>query len=124
MLGQSQVIAFIPTQHRNQAREFYQNVLGLHLLSDEPVALVFDAHGIMLRITEVEEFQPASYTVLGWQVRNIKQTIHELGSKGVSFLRFPGMVQDEQGVWNSPGGAKIAWFKDPDGNTLSLTQFS
>ena len=85
--------------------------------------LVFDADGVMVRVTDVGEFQPAHYTVLGWQVRNIQDAIQELEPKGLSFSRFPGIEQDNQGVWCAPGGSKVVWFKDPDGNILSLTQF-
>ncbi len=123
MLHQSQVITFIPTRHREQAREFYRDVLGLRLVREEPVVSIFDANGVMLRITDVEDFQPARYTILGWQVRSIRDAIQELEWKGVSFARFPGLDQDEQGVWCAPSGAKVAWFRDPDGNILSLTQF-
>ena len=86
--------------------------------------LVFSTNGVMVRVTNVENLQPASYTILGWQVENIQDAIRELVAKGVDFLHFDGFSQDEQGVWSAPSGAKIAWFKDPDGNILSLTQFS
>ncbi len=124
MLRQSQVITFIPTRRREQAREFYRDVLGLRLVREEPVALVFDANGVMLRVTDVGVFQPAAYTVFGWQVQRIQDTIRKLAAKGVSFIRYPGFDQDEQGIWNAPSGAQIAWFRDPDGNILSLTQFA
>lgn len=123
MLSQSQIIAFIPTRNRELAREFYRDVLGFRLVREEPTVLVFDANGVMLRVTDIEVFQPAGYTVLGWQVQRIQDTIRKLAARGVTFTRIPGFDQDELGIWSAPSGAKVAWFKDPDGNILSLTQF-
>jgi catechol 2,3-dioxygenase-like lactoylglutathione lyase family enzyme len=124
MLDSCDVIAFVATKDAAKARAFYQGTLGLRLVSDDAFALVFDAHGTMLRIAKVRELIPAPFTVLGWKVPGIRNASAELMKKGVEFQRYPGLEQDESGVWNSPGGAKVAWFKDPDGNTLSLTQFS
>jgi catechol 2,3-dioxygenase-like lactoylglutathione lyase family enzyme len=122
-LADNDVIAFVATRDPKRAQDFYQGVLGLRLVSDElPFALVFDAHGTMLRVTVVRELAPAGYTVLGWGVKDIKAAAQALTATGVVFARFPGMEQDEQGVWTAPGGAKVAWFKDPDGNTLSISQ--
>ena len=85
--------------------------------------MVFDANGTMLRVQKVQELLPARHAVLGWDVRDIRAEIEALTKKGVRFERFDGLPQDELGIWTSPAGGKIAWFKDPDGNTLSLTQF-
>ncbi|MBZ5544870.1 MAG: VOC family protein [Acidobacteriia bacterium] len=123
MLASNEVIAFVATRDSAKARAFYENDLGLRLMGDEPSALVFDAHGTMLRISKVREFTPASYTVLGWRVPDIRGAVAELERKGVAFERYEGFGQDDRGIWASPSGAKVAWFKDPDGNTLSLTQF-
>lgn len=123
MLTGETLMAFIATTQPERARKFYVEVLGLRLVADEEYALVFDAHGIVLRVQKVQSFLPHPYTALGWQVRDIAGTIAGLRKKGVEFLRFPYFAQDEAGVWNAPGGAKVAWFKDPDDNTLSLTQF-
>ena len=125
ILGGSEVIAFAPTTDPAKARAFYEGVLGLRLVADEkPFALVFDANGIMLRVTTVHELKPKQFTILGWRVADIEATIDRLAASGVEFLRFTGMNDaDSRGIWNSPGGARIAWFKDPDGNTLSLTEF-
>ena len=95
----------------------------MRLVADEPFALVFDAHGVMLRVTKVDAVTPAPYTVLGWRVPDIGAAVMELGGSGVVFERYQGMPQDELGIWTSPSGAKIAWFRDPDGNVLSLTEF-
>ena len=105
------------------ARKFYETALGLRCVSEDAFAIVFDAGGTMLRVQKVNELTPANYTALGWEVADIAARIRELGEKGVKFERFPGMSQDELGVWTSPAGAKVAWFKDPDGNVLSLTEF-
>ncbi|MBS1802208.1 MAG: VOC family protein [Acidobacteria bacterium] len=126
MLGGSQVMAFAPTTDPAKARAFYEGVLGLHLVADEkPFALVFDANGIMLRVTTVHEFKPQQFTILGWRVVDIEATVDRLVAAGVKFLRFTGMNDaDPRGIWSAPGGARIAWFKDPDGNVLSLTEFA
>lgn len=123
MLDSCPVIAFLASANPTRAREFYENVLGLHLTADEPYALVFDANGTMLRIAKVQELAPARHTVLGWRVADIVNEVRRLEGMGVTFERFDGLGQDDVGVWTSPDGAKVAWFKDPDGNTLSLTQF-
>jgi catechol 2,3-dioxygenase-like lactoylglutathione lyase family enzyme len=123
MLQESNVIAFVATADPDKAKLFYSNTLGLRLVDETPFALEFDAHGTMLRIQIVETLKPAQHTVLGWRVDDIATAAKELTANGATFERFEGMPQDELGVWNSPGGAKVAWFKDPDGNVLSLTEF-
>jgi catechol 2,3-dioxygenase-like lactoylglutathione lyase family enzyme len=123
MLGSMPIIAFVATTRPDRAKEFYTNVLGLKLLSEDSFALVFDAGGTMLRVATVRELQPAGYTVLGWKVVDIRRSIQELTERGVEFRRYEGLGQDELGIWTSPSGARITWFGDPDGNTLSLTEF-
>jgi catechol 2,3-dioxygenase-like lactoylglutathione lyase family enzyme len=120
----SKVIGFVATKHPASARRFYEKTLGLKLVVDDPFAVVFDANGTMLRVQKVPELVPAQHTVLGWEVSDIHAKIKELTARGVRFERFDGLPQDELGAWTTPSGAKVAWFKDPDGNTLSLTQFS
>lgn len=119
----SKIICFVATQNPARALKFYAETLGLKLVSDDPFAIVFDAHGTMLRVQKVRELHPAGYTVLGWDVPDILAKTKELVKRGVHFERFSGLPQDDSGIWSSPSGAKIAWFKDPDGNILSLTQF-
>ncbi len=122
-LAQQNVIAFVATRDPGRAKKFYRDTLGLPLVSEElPFALVFDANGIMLRVTVVEKLSSAPYTMLGWQVRNITVAVEALRKTGVEFQLFPGMPQDDLGIWTAPGGAKVAWFRDPDGNTLSVSQ--
>jgi len=119
----SKLISFVATRNPASARKFYEETLGLTFISEDPFAVVFDANGIMLRVQKVQELRPAHHTVLGWYVHDIRAEIEALTKKGVRFERFDGLPQDELGIWTSPAGGKIAWFKDPDGNTLSLTQF-
>jgi catechol 2,3-dioxygenase-like lactoylglutathione lyase family enzyme len=123
MLTDNDPISFIATRDPVASRAFYEGKLGLRLVSDEHFALVFELNGHMLRLAKVTELTPAKHTVLGWHVSNISESVRALGARGVLFERFEGMNQDELGIWASPSGAKVAWFKDPDGNSLSLTQF-
>ncbi|MGA2076167.1 MAG: VOC family protein [Terriglobia bacterium] len=123
MLGSEKLMAFVATRDFGRAKEFYRDTLGLRLVNEDQFALVFDAGGTMLRITRVPELVPAKHTVLGWHVRDIVQTAKQLQEAQVALERYPGMQQDELGIWNSPSGARVAWFKDPDGNTLGITQF-
>lgn len=123
MLNLSDVIAFVATTNAEKARAFYQETLGLTLLEDSLFALVFDAYGVMLRIQKVQSLRLAQHTVLGWNVADIRGTIADLVQRGVTFERYARLSQDELGIWVSPSGAQVAWFKDPDGNTLSLTEF-
>ncbi len=125
MLASMDVIAFVPTRNPEKAREFFETTLGLRFVSDDQFALVFDANGVMIRVVDVSgvaDYKPAPFTILGWSVSNVGKTVKDLQRKGVKFERFPGMEQDQLGVWSSPSGAKVAWFKDPDGNVLSLTE--
>jgi catechol 2,3-dioxygenase-like lactoylglutathione lyase family enzyme len=124
VLGSHKIIAFIGTRDPTRAKAFYRDTLGLRFLSEDQFAVVFDAHGIMLRVAVVPELTPAKYTVLGWEVPDIVATVKQLQQAGVKLERYEKfMQQDELGIWTAPGGARIAWFKDPDGNTLSVTQF-
>jgi catechol 2,3-dioxygenase-like lactoylglutathione lyase family enzyme len=124
MLADAKVIAFIATRDGAQARQFYEGVLGLPVISDDAFALALDVHGTMLRVQKVAELTPAPFTALGWQVTDIRVTVAALLAAGIGCQVYPGMAQDEQGIWRAPSGALVAWFKDPDGNTLSLTQLS
>jgi catechol 2,3-dioxygenase-like lactoylglutathione lyase family enzyme len=116
-------VAFVATREPRRAKKFYRDTLGLALVSEDEFALVFDAAGTMLRVTPVQELVAATYTILGWQVPDIVDTAKGLQKAHVTVERYPGLQQDELGIWNSPSGARVAWFRDPDGNTLSVTQF-
>jgi catechol 2,3-dioxygenase-like lactoylglutathione lyase family enzyme len=122
MLATSKLVAFVPTRDLKRAREFFGATLGLSLLSEDGFAVVFDAHGTAVRVTAVPKLTPHPFTILGWTVQDAAATIRALQARGVRFERFPGMEQDSLGIWSAPGGAKVAWFKDPDGNVLSFTQ--
>ena len=122
-LSASPLIAFVSTADARRALSFYRDTLGLRLVSETPFALVFDVMGTMLRVAIAETVTPAPYTVLGWQVADIAATVDDLTAQAVVFTRYDGMDQDARGIWTSPAGGRIAWFHDPDGNVLSLTQF-
>jgi catechol 2,3-dioxygenase-like lactoylglutathione lyase family enzyme len=124
MLGSATIVAFAPTQDAAKARAFYQGVLGLKLVSEDKFALVFDANGTMLRVTIVPSYTPQQFTVLGWDVADIAATVKELSARDVEFQQYGMPGQDKSGIWASPSGAKVAWFKDPDGNVLSVTEFA
>ena len=121
MLANYQFVAFIATANGPGARAFYEGILGLKCLSDDPFALVFEGKGASLRITKVQEVVVAPYTVLGWEVPDVSVAVNELAAAGVRFERIPSLEQEANGVWSAPGGTKVAWFKDPDGHTLSLS---
>lgn len=124
LLASSPVIAFLATADAARCRQFYEDMLQLRVISDDAFAVVFDCNGTMLRIQKVDSVQPASYTSLGWQTDDVYQVVQHLASRGVQFERYTGLEQDELDIWTSPAGARVAWFKDPDGNMLSLTQLS
>jgi catechol 2,3-dioxygenase-like lactoylglutathione lyase family enzyme len=115
-------VLFLATANAKKSRAFYQDVLGLTFVVGEPPALVFQVGDSMLRIQKVEQVHAAPYTALGWSVSNIRQTVQRLRAAGVVFEHYKGMNQDADGIWPAPSGARVAWFKDPDGHTLSLTQ--
>jgi catechol 2,3-dioxygenase-like lactoylglutathione lyase family enzyme len=122
-LQTSDVIAFVATTQPDEARAFYCDILGLRFEEDGPFALVVKTANAHVRIQKVKAFTPLPFTALGWQVGDIRATATQLRDKGTHCERFDGMPQDDLGVWTSPSGAMICWFKDPDGNILSLTQF-
>ena len=120
-------VGFIPMVSAEAARSFYEGTLGLPFVSDDGFAMVFRlgaAGNLMLRVARVraKDFQPTSFTIFGWETPDIEATIDELSARGVAFERFGFFEQDERGIWNAPGGGRVAWFKDPDGNTLSVSQ--
>ena len=122
-LAGADIMAFAATSDLAAARAFYERGLGLALTGQSPIACTFDAGGTTLRVVLVEKPVVAPYTVLGWTVADMAATIADLAARGIDFERVDGVEQDERGVWNAPGGTLVAWFKDPDGNMLSLTQF-
>ena len=122
MLTDQKLKAFVPTTDAAKAKHFYKDILGLQLLSADDYGMEFDANGTLLRVTTVRELHPHPFTVLGWKVVDIASVIKELNSKGIVFERYEFLQQDESGIWHAPGGTKVAWFKDTDGNLLSLDE--
>lgn len=122
-LGKHNLIAFVPIVDVERAKAFYGDTLGLRLVAEEPpFALVFEANGIMLRLVMAKKLPESFGTVLGWEVAEIGREVKSLQQSGVRFERYEGMEQDSLGIWTTPTGAKVAWFKDPDGNLLSVSQ--
>jgi len=124
MLNHARPVCFVATADAGAARAFYEGRLGLALIEDNGYALVFDANGTALRVQRVEAVAPHAYTALGWEVDDLAASVRALVARGVPMLRFPGLPQDADGIWTTPDGARVAWFHDPDGNTLSITQQS
>ena len=123
LLGSAKLIAFAAISDPSRAKAFYRDVLGLRLVSEDGFAVVLDSNGVTLRLAIVQKPVLAPYTVLGWMVNDIAAKVRELSEHGVKFERYSFPGQDEQGIWTAPGGsARVAWFKDPDGNTLSVSQ--
>jgi len=122
MLGDAQLVAFLPTTDLARARRFFREKLGLGLVDESAFACVFDANGVPVRVTPVESLPAAAFTVLGWRVDDIEDSVRSLRRRGIVFARFDGLDQDDFDTWRAPGGARVAWFADPDGNTLSLTE--
>jgi catechol 2,3-dioxygenase-like lactoylglutathione lyase family enzyme len=122
MLASSKIIGFVPTKDSAKARGFYEGILQFQFVSDDMFALVMRAGETMLRIGKVQDFTPASYTVLGWEVSNIEEVAKWLQKRGVALEKFPFVQDKELGIWTTPNGDKVAWFRDPDGNVLSVSQ--
>jgi len=121
LLDSAGVIGFIPTVDFRRAKAFYAAKLGLRLVARDAFALVFASGGTTIRVVKVPDFKPAAFTILGWQVRDIQSCVAALHARRIVFERYPWMQQDAGGIWTSPGGARVAWFKDPDGNVLSVS---
>jgi catechol 2,3-dioxygenase-like lactoylglutathione lyase family enzyme len=122
MLGTTDIVAFVPITDSEKARAFYEGVLGLRFIKDDGFALVLEANGVMIRAAKMKEVTPAQFTILGWQVTNIEDVVRALQQKGVHFEIFGFFKQDDLGIWTAPTGDKVAWFKDPDGNILSVSE--
>jgi catechol 2,3-dioxygenase-like lactoylglutathione lyase family enzyme len=125
VLSDGPLVAFVATARPDEARRFYVELLGLQLTYEDDFALAFKVGSTPLRVTKVapDQFHAVGYTILGWEVPDIKLAVDSLVTRGVTFERFgEWMQQDDRGIWAAPGGAQVAWFKDPDGNTLSVTQ--
>lgn len=123
MLANERLVAFGATTNADRAAQFYGDVLGLSRRSEDAFALVFEANGVELRLQKLETLVPQGFTVLGWQVRDMDAVLDALARRGVRVERYSGLAQDARGVWSAPSGARVAWFKDPDGNLLSVAQY-
>ncbi len=122
MLEQADLVAFVAATDLARARAFYEGTLGLHVEGQDGFACIVDANGTTVRITLVDHAVVAPYTVLGWAVPDIEAMADQLAGRGVRFSRFEGMGQDERGIWTAPDGTRVAWFSDPDGHLLSISQ--
>jgi len=122
MLSSGKLVGFVPTKNAQAARAFYENKLGFPFVSDDPYALVVRAGETMIRVAKAQEFTPAPYTVMGWEVDDIEAVVRWLQGRGVVFEKYPCVQNRELGIWTTPSGDKVAWFKDPDGNVLSVSQ--
>jgi catechol 2,3-dioxygenase-like lactoylglutathione lyase family enzyme len=122
MLASGKLVGFVPTKDSKRAREFYEGKLGFQFVSDDQFALVMQAGKSMIRIAKVKDFKPAQYTVMGWEVADVEAMVKLLNGRGVKFEKYPFVEDRELGIWTTPNGDKVAWFKDPDGNVLSLSQ--
>ena len=122
MLADKKLKAFIPTVNPEKAKTFYKDVLGLKLISEDKYGMQFEANGTSLRVNTVQEFKPHPFTVLGWNVDDIATSITTFNKNRIFFEKYPFLEQDELGIWTAPGGTRVAWFKDPDGNILSLSE--
>ena len=122
MLAAGKLIGFVPTKDSKRARAFYEGKLGFQFVSDDQFALVMQAGESMVRIAKGADFKPAQYTVMGWEVADIEGVVKWLNARGVPFEKYPFVDDKVLGIWTTPNGDKVAWFKDPDGNVLSLSQ--
>jgi catechol 2,3-dioxygenase-like lactoylglutathione lyase family enzyme len=122
MLTSSRLIGFLFTKDYDKARAFFEGKLGFQFVSLDQFALVLQAGDNMLRISKIPGFVPAQGTVLGWEVQNIEAAVAWLSERGVTLEKYPFVQDRERGIWTAPSGDKVAWFKDPDGNVLSVSQ--
>jgi len=122
MLASGKMIGFVPTKDAQKARTFYEGKLGFQFVSDDPFALVVRAGESTIRVAKAQDFTPAPYTVLGWEVKDIEAVVRWLQKQGVACEKYPFVEDRELGIWTAPSGDKVAWFKDPDGNVLSVSQ--
>ena len=121
LLDNARVVGFIPVKDFRRAKAFYAGKLGLRLVARDAFAMVFNSHGTTIRVVKVPGFKPAAFTILGWQVKDVPASVTAMGRRGLVFERYPWLTQDAVGIWTAPGGARVAWFRDPDGNVLSIS---
>ena len=124
MLAGFDLVAHVGVADMARARRFYGDVLGLPVVDEDPFAVTVAVHGRTLRLTAVGTPVAAPYSVLAWRVDDIAAVVDGLAARGVAFARYEGLEQDDRGIWAAPGGTRVAWFLDPDGNNLSLAQYA
>lgn len=122
MLDDADVVAFLPTARPDDARAFYRDTLGLLFIKDDQNHIVFDSNGTVVRLQRVDKVTPTGITQLSWEVADIVNTIEQLKGRGVAFKRYPDLEQDANDIWTAYDGTMVAWFEDPDGNLLSLSE--
>lgn len=122
MLESANVVAFLATAKPDVCRKFYHETLGLLFVGDDGQSLVFDSNGTTVRVQKVPQVTPAARTTIGWEVSDVVHAVRTLTSLGIRFERFPNIDQDRDGIWTAPTGTLVAWFRDPDGNLLSLSE--
>ena len=122
LFDNASLVAFILVSNAEAAKTFYSDVLGLEFVKSDGFALVFKFRGVMLRAGIMKSFTPTQATVLGWEVSDIAAMASKLQQAGIELKRLPGRQQDELGIWTAPDGSRVAWFQDPDGNWLSISQ--
>ena len=122
MLGTTNIVAFVAVADYDKSRAFYEGILGLTFVKNDGFALVMDANGIMVRFVKMPAVTPQPFTVLGWRVDDVVAAVRTLLARDVAFELYSGLDQDDLRIWTSPSGARIAWFRDPDGNLLSIAQ--
>jgi catechol 2,3-dioxygenase-like lactoylglutathione lyase family enzyme len=122
MLAAGKMMGFVPTKDYEAARGFYEGKLGFAFVSLDQFALVVSAGEHKIRIVKMSNYTPLPGTILGWQVERIEEVARWLQDRGVTLEKYPFVQDKELGIWNAPGGARVAWFKDPDGNILSISQ--
>ena len=124
MLADFDLVAHVGVADRARARQFYGDVLGLPVVDEDPFAVTVAVHGRLMRLAAVGTPVPAPYSVLAWSVDDVESVVDGLVARGVAFARYEGIEQDARGIWTAPGGTRVAWFLDPDGNNLSVVQFA
>jgi catechol 2,3-dioxygenase-like lactoylglutathione lyase family enzyme len=122
MLDSGKMAGFVPTKDYDRARAFYEGKLGFNFVSLDQFALVVSVGGHKIRIAKIPNFTPLQGTILGWEVNDIQSVTTWLRDRGVTLEKYPFAQDRELGIWTAPGGDKVAWFKDPDGNILSVSQ--
>ena len=122
MIPNATLKAFVPTTDPDRARHFYVDVLGMEFVGVDPFAVTVRYGATPIRLVKVEKFSPAPFTVLGWDVTDLRWHVRLLADAKLTFTRYEGLEQDEDAIWTAPGGGRVAWFRDPDGNVLSLSE--